>query len=350
MKTQKLISFLVLFAISLMFISCETEPIPGPPGADGTNGTDGTDGVDGTTACIECHNIANKEEVEATFALSVHYASPTAPRGTSKDCAQCHNSLGYIEYLTTGEVNQAGYTVSEPIRCITCHKDHTTFDFEEDGYDYALRNFDPVKLVIDNTTIINFEGSSNNCITCHQPRNSYPVPGGTGTVTITSSRYGPHHGPQSTMLEGIMGGNVPGTVAYPAAGSAAHRKNSSCTQCHMAEKNADGTEGLHTYVVNMESCKLCHTSGAPTEASGFTTNFTILEDKLIAKKYVAADRSGAVLGANGNNASASNPLVVPGDDAQAIWNYKTLIEDQSKGVHNPGYTKALLQNSIEALN
>ena len=35
--------------------------------------------------------------------------------------------------------------------------------------------------------------------------------------------------------------------------------------------------------------------------------------------------------------------------AQAAWNYMTLYEDQSKGVHNPNYAKALLKNSIEAL-
>ncbi len=337
MKTQKLISFLVLFAISLMFISCETEPIPGPPGADGTNGTDGTDGVDGTTACIECHNIANKEEVEATFAESLHYASPTGPRGTSASCAQCHNSLGYIEYIKTGMVNPAGYTTSEPIRCITCHSDHTTFDFENDGYDYALRNFDPVTLVIDNATMIDFEGSSNNCTTCHQPRNSYPVPGPTDDYTVTSNRFGPHHGPQSTMLEGIMAANVSGSVAYPGVGSAAHRKNSSCTQCHMAEKSADGLEGLHTFVINWESCKSCHTTGAPTEASGFTADYGTLEQKL--KDIGAISATGSPV-----------PGTYPAKIAQAVWNYQTLKEDQSKGVHNPGYTKALLKNSIEALN
>ena len=35
--------------------------------------------------------------------------------------------------------------------------------------------------------------------------------------------------------------------------------------------------------------------------------------------------------------------------AQAAWNYKTLLEDKSEGVHNPDYVKALLSNSIEAL-
>ena len=34
---------------------------------------------------------------------------------------------------------------------------------------------------------------------------------------------------------------------------------------------------------------------------------------------------------------------------QAAWNYALLKEDLSKGVHNPAYAKALLKNSIEAL-
>ena len=36
--------------------------------------------------------------------------------------------------------------------------------------------------------------------------------------------------------------------------------------------------------------------------------------------------------------------------AQAAWNYLTVVEDQSNGVHNPAYTKALIKNSIEALD
>ena len=45
----------------------------------------------------------------------------------------------------------------------------------------------------------------------------------------------------------------------------------------------------------------------------------------------------------------SNTGIFPTAAAQAAWNYKTLEEDQSKGTHNPGYSKALLKNSLEAL-
>jgi len=56
--------------------------------------------------------------------------------------------------------------------CVTCHGRHSTFDFENDGFDYALLNIDAVTLVIDESTVIDFGDVSNNYITCHQPRNS----------------------------------------------------------------------------------------------------------------------------------------------------------------------------------
>jgi len=37
------------------------------------------------------------------------------------------------------------------------------------------------------------------------------------------------------------------------------------------------------------------------------------------------------------------------DVAGARFNYQMCLEDRSNGVHNPKYVKALLQNSIEAL-
>jgi hypothetical protein len=366
MKTLKSISSLFLLALSILVMSCTTDPIPGPPGADGLDGVDGVDGMDGingTTECATCHTVAHKEEIEGKFAMSGHATGSSWARGTSASCAQCHGSLGYIDYITTGAVSteEGAYDKTTPINCKTCHSTHTTFDFENEGYDYALRNFDPVTLVIDEATVIDFGGSSNNCITCHQPRNSYPVPGGTGDVTITSQRYGPHHSPQATMLDGIMGANVVGTTVYPARGEAAHRTGSSCVSCHMNEGTAE-KNGSHTFNISLNACTACHTTMTQDildgligdeenniEGTGITgwEDFEALENLLLAKGYIGED--GYVKGPNGQNASSSNPLVVSADHASAIWNYKSLYEDQSKGIHNPDYTRALLKNSIEAL-
>ncbi|MGB5463732.1 MAG: hypothetical protein WBM92_10240, partial [Aureibaculum sp.] len=87
----------------------------------------------------------------------------------------------------------------------------------------------------------------------------------------------------------------------------------------------------------------------PTAVAGFDADFETLKGLLKAKNYLA-DNDEYILGADGiNNASSSNPLVVPVKEAQAIWNYKTLFEDKSNGIHNPVYSMALLKNSIEAL-
>jgi len=40
---------------------------------------------------------------------------------------------------------------------------------------------------------------------------------------------------------------------------------------------------------------------------------------------------------------------VPIAVAEAAWNFLLVYEDMSNGVHNPAYAKALIRNSIEAL-
>ncbi|OFY92752.1 MAG: hypothetical protein A3K10_17505 [Bacteroidetes bacterium RIFCSPLOWO2_12_FULL_31_6] len=360
MKKIKLIGLLMILTSSLMFIQCTSSLDEGPQGVagvDGTDGTDGVDGVDGTASCVACHNESHREPIKASYELSKHGMGAELSSGeNSGSCTQCHTSQGYIDYVTNGSITGSAYPdANQTIRCTTCHDMHSTFDFANDGQDFALRNISPVKLVIDPTTSIDFGSTSNNCVTCHQPRNSYPVPAGTGTITITSYRYGPHHGPQSTMLEGIMGANVVGATAYPVPGSATHRTGASCTKCHMNSTTAGEGLGKHSMNVKdeagnyVDNCVKCHTSGVPAGVTGYAADLQTLKDLLVAKKYISSE-TGYVLGANGtSNAGNTNQLVIPAKDAQAIWNYKTLIEDNSDGIHNPGYAKALLKNSIQAL-
>lgn len=368
MKPFGKISYLIILMSSLMILGCthDTEYIAGPAGADGIDGIDGHDGLDGAdgsaAVCIACHSASHRDPINTSYILSGHGSGGSWARGTSGTCAQCHNDQGYVDYLSGLFVDENGiqsahpdgYAVSNPISCTGCHSDHRSFDFENDGNDYALRNIAPVSLVLDPTLLIDFKndsnplGTSNACITCHQPRPSYPIPAGTGDYTITSSRFGPHHGPQSTILEGIMGANIAGSTGYPGVGSATHRSGSSCISCHMGE-TTDGTDGAHSWKPTLNSCIACHDTmtAIPDGIGGFAADFEILHNLLVAKGYIS--ESGSVLGASGSNAGSSNPLVVPVKDAQAIWNYKTVEEDQSNGIHNPAYTRALLKNSIEAL-
>ena len=380
MKLLKLFGFLWVLALGFLFVQCTSDPIAGPAGLDGRDGIDGIDGQDGatgTTSCISCHSNTARDPIFASFELSAHASGSVGfaeGRGGSDPlnrCAQCHGSEGFIDFIEKGEALEEGYTNPTTITCSTCHDSHRTFDFENDGADYALRNPDGQSLVLDPNYVLDFEGSSNNCISCHQPRNSYEIPAlnSSGLYVVATTRFGPHHGPQATMLEGILGANMSGSEGYPGVASATHRTGSSCISCHMAPANV-AEIGQHSWTPNEEVCLQCHTSGVPTEMSGYTTDMATLKallENVVGEEYARDSLGNPVFDMDGNPVGNGVPVVgliidIAPDDtnrsnegiftveqAQAAWNYKTLLEDQSRGIHNPGYSRALLKNSIEAL-
>ena len=260
MKNSKLYSLILLFALALLSIQCTTDPIPGADGidgADGVDGVDGADGVNGTTECAVCHNVGTNEAVHSSYLFSGHAKGTSfGYAGGRSSCAQCHSEEGYTDYWTYGPDGVTDYIGQHGINCKTCHGTHTTFDFEGEGLDYALRSLAPIELITDPSYTINYAGTSNNCAFCHQPRRTM-VDNGSGFVAV-SEHWGPHHGPQATLLEGIQGEEIAGMVDYPAAGTARHRTGSSCVSCHMGEPSGV-VSGNHTWVPTDNGCTQCHT-------------------------------------------------------------------------------------------
>ena len=349
MKNLKTLNFSVLALCCFLFIQCTTDPIAGPAGEDGLDGVDGVDGVNSTTECAQCHNVTTSEAVHASFAFSSHYENGTYVRGSSASCARCHSGNGFVDYISQGAMNdytpsQAVLDHPEKITCTTCHDMHTTFDFEGEGYDYALRTLKGVDLMTDPSYTLDFNGTSNICANCHQPRSLPPADNGLGLYEITSTRFGPHHGPQATFLEGIQGGEIAGTVEYPAPGSATHRTGSSCTNCHMGE-SGDQIQGNHTWFPTETACIECHTGGAPSEVAGLeedmATLLALLETVGVVEVEIDEEGNVDVSPVRGTYKIA---------EAEAAWNYILLMEDKSMGAHNPKYAKALIKNSIEALS
>ncbi len=353
-------SFRNFFRISLMVVSvlfltasCVKEGPMGLAGADGVDGKDGKDGKDGTAGCLVCHNTTTKSAVIAQYNTSQHAAGAATARSTSNQCSVCHSHEGFLEHVQTGrDTTYAGVAHPTNIGCATCHSTHNTFNFTKDGQDYALRTVAAVDLMLypDQTTKIDFGNTSNLCANCHQPRNSYQVPGAAGetTLSIISSRYGPHHGPQSTLVEGIGLYEIAGSTPIPGTKSHPHRAGS-CVSCHMGDFKV--SEGGHTWKPSVDNCKTCHTSATSFDVNGGKTRveglIASLKSALVAKGVI--DATGALTKPGGKTISATNPLVLPIAQAGAYWNYINLIEDRSNGIHNPKYIEAVLKNSIEAL-
>ena len=365
MKTQRLLQLLMILA-SGFFFQCTSDPIPGPPGADGADGIDGidgVDGVDGTASCISCHSNTKREPLLAAFELSGHGSGTTWQRANNNDCAQCHGGQGYIDFVEFGAVDTTKNNQTM-IGCATCHDSHSTFDFENDGPDYALRNTNGVDLELAPNVTIDFEGSSNNCITCHQPRTDYAIPNlnADGIYVVTGTRFGTHYGTQSVVLEGVLGAEIPGSEAYPGRGVAKHRTASSCVECHMGE-SSDVAIGGHSWNFVEEKCISCH-QGVPEIASFETDMATLLAllNNVEGVAYEVDADNNPILDADGNYIPTTDVVVgiiLPNGRSNtgifsdvagmAAWNYKMAEQDHSRGIHNPGYIKALLKNSIEAL-
>lgn len=340
-------SFLKLFFFGFICVifaaSCTGPEGPaGPSGSDGSDGTDGTDGVDGNVTCLVCHSATTIEAIQGQFAMSVHRAGLNAVdyAGGRASCAECHSHEGFVQYATFGSV--AG-NITNPTawKCNTCHGLHKTFE----GQDYALRLSDPINPKYDPESTMDLMGNSNLCANCHQSRRAEPnmTNPGEETFEITSSHYGPHHGAQANVVAGVGFAEIEGSVAYPTPGNSNHLTMASCTGCHMGDFAE--RQGGHSWIPTLASCNDCHSEqsedfnygGVQTEVH---EKLITLRDKLIELGVVEGDEEHGY-----------HPVVgtYPMAQARAFFNWVGLEEDRSLGVHNPKYVKALLTNSIEAL-
>jgi hypothetical protein len=209
--------------------------------------------------------------------------------------------------------------------CRTCHQVHMTYT----GEDWALTTTDPVTLfAFEDTT---FDGGEGNlCAVCHQPRRIMEATD--GVVDWSSTHYGPHHGPQSAMLLGIGGaGEVEGSPS-----SHITMIEDTCVACHLGES------ANHAFEPQISACQGCHADIEEFDFSGLQTEVVekleVLAGLLVAKGMWDAETNEPVVGE------------YPEAEAAAMWNYVLIHhEDESEGIHNPTYTRALLDWSIAAL-
>jgi len=146
-------------------------------------------------------------------------------------------------------------------------------------------------------------------------------------------------------------------------------------------ETTDGFDGNHTKWPTDNACITCHTGGIPTEVSGLASDFELLatllenvvgweyEYEVDADGEIIEDENGdpiIVLDGNGdpvilevhgiihdghpNNGSFGLGATFTIQEAQAAWNYLFIMEDKSEGIHNPAYSKALIRNSVEAID
>ncbi|HEY9170083.1 MAG TPA: ammonia-forming cytochrome c nitrite reductase subunit c552 [Lutibacter sp.] len=356
MKNLKFTALMMLLASSFLFIQCTSDVIQGPEGiagidgVDGVDGLDGVDGVAGTANCVACHSNSHRDPIEASYPLAKHSTANTR----TGSCAACHSQEGYFAALkgTFDALNYPSGTVLTKRTCTTCHNKHSTFDFTNDGQDFALRSFGPVALKEMPGVTIDFNNTSNMCVQCHQPRDPEPTFETDGTYIVTSSNkgIGPHYGVNATFMKGIQGYAITGDVAIPGVNQNPHAA-SSCTKCHMGSPNANqnnhsADNGLHTFNPTINACITCHPAMTTSfDRNGFQTEILNLENQL---KDLMFAKNMAVMGSR--RPELITGQVLPKAYVEIFWNYASVTSDHSNGIHNPPYTKAMLKNAIQKLN
>jgi hypothetical protein len=344
--------FLLLFAGFFALMSCE-----GPKGADGAigpQGPQGPAGPSGAEQCGVCHNnTTDLVAKQVQWASSRHATGLNFERST-KDCAPCHTSQGFIEVVETGALTTAA-DVQNPVgqNCRTCHTIHTKYD----ASDWALRKTDATKLQLTGTTADFKRG--NVCAQCHQARTAtLPDPATQETFEVTNVRWGPHHSTAANILAKSGAIEMAGSVEYK---DTKHLQfvSKGCVSCHMA--NAYGAQaGGHSMwmsydyhgseVDNVAACTGCHDGLKKFDdknqiITNTTAKLTELRNLLASKNILDTTASYGVY-----SSDILKKGTYPSKLAAAAWNYLLVASDGSRGVHNPGYIKAILQNSIEAAN
>ncbi len=293
--------------------------------------------ADQPSSCFNCHGDDNTALISAQLAWenSRHASGLNTNRATA-DCSGCHTGDGFIA-RAEGNIPEA-YDNPSVIHCFTCHAPHSNGDF-------GLR-WTEMATLEDGTTFDLHAG--NLCVACHHARddvNTFVRTG--GDVTISSTHWGPHHGPQGDML---LGSNGYEYDSYGYEQTPYHRTltQDGCVDCHF-KTTRNFVVGGHSFnmeadlegstVRNTAACAACHTglsdfnynSVQDSVATMLTTLETSLED--------------AGLFTSGHPVAQT----VAEADAGAMWNYLLVEEDRSMGVHNSKYIIGLLDSSIQYL-
>ena len=342
MTTKKLFVLLgtMIIAAALVSACAGAEGPAGPAGPAGPEGPAGPPGPAGESAmatdlaCTECHTdttlIVGKK---TAWEESKHGSGDAYVRGGSASCAGCHSGGAFSERVAAG-LNPTEVESGDPNPtrqdCRTCHQVHTTYTAE----DWALEITDPVEMyALEGVT---YDGGDGNlCVQCHQPRRGFPA-AEDGVITGISSHWGPHHGPQSSMLMGVGGAEEGSPSAHYSM------VEDTCVTCHMGEGAS------HTYEPNVATCQACHADAENFDINGVQTEVQAMLDEL-GEQLVA-------LGALSENSVDGHPTDevqengAPENVATALWNWIYVAhEDKSLGVHNAAYTKALIQAGLDAL-
>jgi len=322
--------------------------------------------------CLSCHGSEPEYPVlgvRSQYMTSGHKNNGNASYANGGECQQCHTNEGFVEYAKTGKVDPKGFVANpSEIGCFTCHTPHKTGDF-------SLRNTDKVTLANGATFD---KAKANLCANCHRARRTPEQE--VKERTIPHDHWGAHHGPQADMVLGTNAFEFSGKKYTKSAHASLPTVN--CVTCHMAQPKGryslSPMVGGHSFriegevheapTLNVAACQDCHkemkqakgkkvfASPAPADydndgkVENIQEEVQGLYERLINSEGTGLlqtmekplyDRKGQFI---------KNKTKYPVKVVAALYNYKFVQEDRSRGIHNSKYAVQILMDSIKALD
>ena len=148
----------------------------------------------GSGDCAQCHDSLFNEPNVAQWQNSIHAITTRDPAGIAS-CVGCHSGVGFIARMQGTNTPDTSY---HPINCQTCHDPHGETSRTNAPNLHLIRAMTSVTLM-DGTVVTN-GGEGLLCMQCHHARQKAAT-----YATSYHSNFGPHHGPQADMLEGVNG-------------------------------------------------------------------------------------------------------------------------------------------------
>jgi formate-dependent nitrite reductase cytochrome c552 subunit len=366
-----------------------------------------------SNVCATCHGEPRRHARFQQWQLSGHANYELAiDEGDSGNCSRCHTGNGFLTWLPIllGEEDgdplesiEVTWTTDEthPQTCQTCHDPHSIGTTSGSDPNATVRISGDTPPLIAGFTATDV-GRGATCMTCHNTRrglrNDETFEEFFGT---SEAARAPHGGAQTDVL---MGQNA---YLVEVGTRGLHSKlEDTCIDCHMEATpppdvlsyNQGGTN--HTFFARNDICSECHSVVTAEDVQGpVAEGMMELQDRIedalldLMEEQIASGRTIDLNGdatitdtsdimeiefgeARGRQAIAvyftggmvvgphriSDIDVVPGSgdafglydvaDRRLIksgWNWNLINNDGSTGVHNPGFVKAILKASNDAL-
>jgi formate-dependent nitrite reductase cytochrome c552 subunit len=212
------------------------------------------------------------------------------------------------------------------------------------------------------TTGLEFDyGKGSLCAQCHQARTISPALSlDSATYNVANTRFGPHYASAANVIAGSGAFEIPGSLPY--ANTVAHQNiQNSCVSCHMGPAYGNQAGG-HTMKMkyfynnamtdNVAVCTPCHSSAKDFNLGGYQTEMKALA-KQVRDRLLELNMITPTDGVDTDPVNYNHDYAKTGTydikHAGALYNYIFIMRDKSWGIHNPRYTKAVLQNALEAL-